>query len=171
MSAIYRYKCKERDKSGTGGSITLPTYHHSVKYKLDILRKNLNLRTTIDYNYFHSKGEEGGQGYQFSQSCAYTFHSFPVNASVQGSYFHTDDYDSRVYNYERGLLSTFYTPSFYGRGFRYSAVVRYDLNKACMLLAKFGQTIYQDRNSIGSGKDLIQGNKKSDLQVQFRLKF
>ncbi len=171
MYVSYRYKCKERDKSGTSGEITLPTYHHSVKYRLDISQRNLNLRTTIDYNHFHSKGEKGSEGFQLSQSCAYTFRSFPVNVSVQGSYFHTDDYDSRVYSFEKGLLNTFYTPSFYGKGFRYSTVIRYDLNKTCMLLAKLGQTVYQDRNSIGSGKDLIQGNKKSDLQVQLRLKF
>ncbi len=171
MSAIYRYKCKERDKSGTGGSITLPTYHHSVRYKLDISYKNLNLRTTMDYNYFHSKGEEGGQGFQFSQSCTYVFHLLPLSISAQATYFHTDDYDSRVYCYEKGLLNTFYTPSFYGKGFRYSTVIRYDLSKVFMFLVKFGETIYEDRNSIGSGKDLIQGNKKSDLQLQLRLKF
>ena len=39
-----------------------------------------------------------------------------------------------------------------------------------MLLVKFGQTIYQDRETIGSGNDLIQGNKKADLQMQLRIK-
>ena len=171
MYVSYRYKRKERDRSGTKGAITLPTFHHSARYRLDIAGRALKWRTTVDYNSFHSQGEEGSEGFQFSQSCAYTFHPLPLNVSVQGSYFHTDDYDSRVYNYERGLLYTFYTPSFYGRGFRYSAVIRCDLSKACMLLAKFGQTVYQDRSSIGSGKDLIAGNKKSDLQMQLRLKF
>ena len=32
-----------------------------------------------------------------------------------------------------------------------------------MFLVKFGQTIYEDRENIGSGNDLIQGNKKSRL--------
>lgn len=171
MYISYRYKCKERDKSGTKGSITLPTFHHSIRYRLDVSKKALRWRTTVDYNSFHLQGEEGSVGFQFSQSCAYAFRSIPLNSSIQVSYFHTDSYDARVYNYERGLLYTFYTPSFYGRGFRYSTVIRYDLSKSCMVLAKFGQTVYQDRNKIGSGKDLIPGNKKSDLQVQLRLKF
>ena len=171
MYVSYRYKCKERDKSGTKGAITLPTFHHSVRYRLNVSRKALEWCTTVDYNHFHLQGEEGSVGFQFSQSCAYAFRSIPLNSSIQVSYFHTDSYDARVYNYERGLLYTFYTPSFYGRGFRYSTVIRYDLSKSCMVLAKFGQTVYQDRNKIGSGKDLIPGNKKSDLQVQLRLKF
>ena len=64
-----------------------------------------------------------------------------------------------------------YIPSFYGKGFRYSAHLRYDLSKNFMFLAKFGQTVYQDRETIGSGNDEIPGNRKADLQMQLRIKF
>ena len=94
-----------------------------------------------------------------------------LKAQLQGSYFHTDDYDSRVYIPEKGLLYTFYTPFFQGRGVRFSAHVRYDLNEHWMLIAKFGETIYHDRNEIGSGNSLIASNTKSDLQLQLRIKF
>ena len=96
---------------------------------------------------------------------------FPLAISAQGTYFYTDDYDSRIYASEKGLLYTFYTPSYYGKGFRYSAHVRYDMNKTFMFLVKFGQTVYRNRKTIGSGNDLIEGNKKTDLQMQFRIKF
>ncbi len=72
---------------------------------------------------------------------------------------------------KKDLLYTFYTPSFYGRGIRYSAHIRCDLNKTFMFLVKFGQTVYQDRATIGSGNDLIEGNTKTDLQMQLRIKF
>ncbi|GAE85705.1 hypothetical protein JCM10512_4160 [Bacteroides reticulotermitis JCM 10512] len=90
---------------------------------------------------------------------------------VQGSYFSTDDYDSRVYAAEKGLLYTFFTPSFQGHGVRCSAHLRYDLNTHWMFIAKFGETIYSDRDEIGSGNDLIRGNKKADVQMQLRVKF
>lgn len=169
MYINYRYKRKERDVAGTNGKIILPAYHHRFRYRFTYSPDNLQLRTTVDYNHFHSQGQEGSQGYQFTQSCSYTF-SFPLKLSIQGTYFHADDYDSRIYASEKGLLYTFYTPSFYGQGFRFSACVRYDMNKVFMLLVKFGQTIYQDRETIGSGNDLIQGNKKADLQMQLRIK-
>ncbi|WP_288241161.1 helix-hairpin-helix domain-containing protein [uncultured Bacteroides sp.] len=169
MYINYRYKRKERDVAGTNGKVILPTYYHRLRYRLTYSPDNLQLRTTVDYNHFHSQGREGSQGYQLTQSCSYVF-SFPLKLSVQGTYFHTDDYDSRIYASEKGLLYTFYTPSFYGQGFRFSACARYDMNKAFMLLVKFGQTIYQDRETIGSGNDLIQGNKKADLQMQLRIK-
>ena len=160
----------------TGGKVTLPVYHHKFRCRLTYMPKGFVCRTTVDYNHFRQqdgKGYEfeGKQGWQCIQSCAYTFSGFPLAVSVQGTYFHTDDYDSRIYASEKGLLYTFYTPSFYGRGFRYSAHVRYDLNKTFMFLVKFGQTVYQDRATIGSGNDLIEGNKKTDLQMQLRIKF
>lgn len=170
MYINYRYKRKERDVTGTSGEVILPTHHHRLRYRLTYSPDNLQLRTTVDYNHFHSRGQVASQGYQFTQSCSYAF-SFPLKVSLQGTYFHTDDYDSRVYASERGLLYTFYTPSFSGQGFRFSALARYDVNKAFMFLIKFGQTIYQDRDEIGSGNDLIKSNRKADLQMQLRVKF
>ena len=170
MYINYRYKQKERDVTGTSGKVILPTFHHRTRYRLIYTPATWKLQTTIDYNHFHSQDKPAGQGYQCTQSLAYSFPSFPLAISVQGTYFHTDDYDSRIYASERGLLYTFYTPSFYGRGFRYSAYLRYDLNKNFMFLVKFGQTNYQDRDVIGSGNDLIEGSRKTDLQMQFRIK-
>lgn len=170
MYANYRYKRKERDVTGTGGAVILPTYQHRFRYRLTYSPGNFEWRTTADYNHFHSQGREASQGYQLTQSGSYAF-SFPLRVSMQGTYFCTDDYDSRVYASEKGLLYSFYTPSFYGRGFRFSAYARYDVNEDLMFLVKFGQTIYQDRETIGSGNDLIRGNKKADLQMQLRIKF
>lgn len=171
MYANYRLKCKERDVTGSGGETILPTRHHKVRYRLNYTQGLWSLRTTADYNRFVQAPLQYSQGWQVTQMCGVQLPSFPLAVTLQGTYFHTDDYDSRVYAYEKGLLYTFYTPSFYGRGFRFSAHLRYDFRDWLMLIAKFGQTLYQDRKEIGSGNDLIRGNKKSDLQVQVRLKF
>ena len=171
MYANYRFKRKERDVTGSGGETILPTYHHKVRYRLSYAQGMWSLRTTADYNRFVQAPLQYSQGWQVTQMCGVRLPSLPLAVSLQGTYFHTDDYDSRVYAYEKGLLYTFYTPSFYGRGFRFSAHLRYDFRDWLMLIAKFGQTIYQDRDEIGSGNDRIRGNKKSDLQIQVRLKF
>ena len=172
MYANYRYKRRERDVTGTGGEVILPTHHHKVRWRADWRPAAAwQLCTTVDYNHFHSQGLRGSQGWQCTQRVGYAWPGFPCTVSVQGTYFHTDDYDARVYAYEKGLLYTFYTPSFSGRGCRWSAHVRCDLNRWFTLLAKLGQTVYTDRREIGSGRDLIPGNKKMDLQMQLRMKF
>lgn len=170
--AFYRYKQKERDVLHSSNRVTLPTFQHNFRLRLNYdLLSFLLLRSTFDYNHFHFKYNKGSQGVQFTQMASLTFPSFPVQVIGQGSYFLTDDYDSRVYIYERGLFYTFYTPCFQGKGFRMSATVRYDMNKHWMFLLKIAETVYLDRNKIGTGDDLIVGNKKADLQVQVRFKF
>lgn len=172
MYLNYRYKQKERDLAGTNGEITLPTYHHRLRYRLNYSPGHLfTFRTTADYNRFHSLGKQPGQGYQITQMMTCSFPHFPLKAALQGSYFHTDNYDTRVYVAEKGLLYTFYTPSFQGKGLRMAVNLRYDIHPHWMVIVKFGETLYYDRNEIGSGYDLIASNKKADLQMQLRLKF
>ena len=172
MYLKYRYKRKERDWTGSKGSLTLPIFHHQLRYRLNYsLGDVLSSRTTLDYNHFHSQDRAANIGYQVTQMISSQLPWARLFADVQGSYFFTEDYDSRVYASESGLLYTFYTPSFQGRGFRCSVRLRYELNKHWLFITKFGETVYLDRNEIGSGNDLICGNKKADVQMQLRIKF
>ena len=172
MYLKYRYKQKERDLTGSKGTLTLPIFHHQLRYRLNYsLNDVFSSRTTLDYNHFHSQDRAATKGYQVTQMISSQLPLTRLFADVQGSYFCTDDYDSRVYVSEKGLLYTFYTPSFQGRGFRCAVRLRYELNKHWLFITKFGETIYLNRNEIGSGNDLIYGNKKADIQMQLRIKF
>ena len=172
MYLKYRYKQKERDLTGSKGTLTLPIFHHQLRYRLNYsLNDVFSSRTTLDYNHFHSQDRAATKGYQVTQMISSQLPWTRLFADVQGSYFCTDDYDSRVYVSEKGLLYTFYTPSFQGRGFRCAVRLRYELNKHWLFITKFGETIYLNRNDIGSGNDLIYGNKKADIQMQLRIKF
>ena len=172
MYLKYRYKQKERDLTGSKGTLTLPIFHHQLRYRLNYsLNDVFSSRTTLDYNHFHSQDRAATKGYQVTQMISSQLPWTRLFADVQGSYFCTDDYDFRVYVSEKGLLYTFYTPSFQGRGFRCAVRLRYELNKHWLFITKFGETIYLNRNEIGSGNDLIYGNKKADIQMQLRIKF
>lgn len=166
MFVNYRYKRKERDVSGTKGDLILPTHQHQVRYRLSYQTDKVLLRTTADFNTFYQLANS--YGWQVTQLAGWKLWKLALN--VQGTYFHTDDYDSRVSGYEKGLLYTFYSPSFSGHGFRYSSHLRLDLGKAFMFIAKFSHTHYLDRPSIGSGNEQINGPDKCDLQLQVRVK-
>lgn len=164
----YRFKRKERDVTGTSGKEILPTAQHRFRYRVMYSSTNLTARLTADLNTFRQK--ETSKGFQITQLISYSPNHIPLTASLQGTYFNTDSYDSRVYVYEKGLLNTFYTPSFNGEGFRYSAQFRFDAGKTLMIIAKIGQTKYLDRKTIGTGNDLINSSSKTDVQLQLRLK-
>ncbi|WP_294626972.1 helix-hairpin-helix domain-containing protein [uncultured Bacteroides sp.] len=172
MNFKYRYKQKERDLAGSKPALTLPFFHHQLRYRLNYSAGEVfSSRTTLDYNHFHSQDRAADTGYQVTQLLSSRLPWARLFADVQGSYFSTDSYDARVYASEKGLLYTFSTPSFQGNGFRCSIRVRYEPNKHWLFIAKFGETIYLDRHEIGSGNDLIRGNKKADVQMQLRIKF
>ena len=142
MYLKYRYKQKERDLTGSKGTLTLPIFHHQLRYRLNYsLNDVFSSRTTLDYNHFHSQDRAATKGYQVTQMISSQLPWTRLFADVQGSYFCTDDYDSRVYVSEKGLLYTFYTPSFQGRGFRCAVRLRYELNKHWLFITKFGETI------------------------------
>jgi hypothetical protein len=175
MQMFIRYRYKHKDKNYTDGhknKSVRTLYHHRLSYQITyLLPAKVSLRSTIDYNRIYPEGVSAVQGFHVVQAVSYSFPVFPLRLEVQGSFFKTDDYASRGCAFEKGLLYTFYTPSFYGEGVRFAAFLRYDLNKHWMLIAKYGQTTYFDREEIGSGNDLIEGNKKGDLQLQLRIKF
>ena len=69
------------------------------------------------------------------------------------------------------MLYSLSLPSFYGKGIRTSLHVRYDFNKYLTAFVKISQSKYMDRDEIGTGLEMIAGNKKSDMNMQIRYKF
>lgn len=173
MLIRYQYKQKEKNYTDENKIKTIrPIYQHRFRYRMNYTPfSRLTLRFTFDYNSVYPQGVTPSRGFQLVQMAGYSFSNIPLKLEIQGGYFRTDDYTSRVYAYEKGLLYTFYTPSFYGEGIRLTAHLRWDIHKNCLLIAKYGQTTYFDKEEIGSGNDLIKDNKKQDLQLQLRIKF
>lgn len=88
MYLKYRYKQKERDWTGSKGTLTLPIFHHQLRYRLNYsLGDVLSSRTTLDYNHFHSQDRAANKGYQVTQMISSQLPWARLFADVQGSYF------------------------------------------------------------------------------------
>lgn len=109
-------------------------------------------------------------GWMVSQSAGYKYgERLECNAGV--GYFRTQDYDSRIYTYERGMLYDFSFPMFYGEGMRFFLHLRTKLIKNLQLICKVATTKYFDRDKISSGHQEINDSKKTDLEIQAKWKF
>lgn len=126
-----------------------------------------SFRSQIDGT--HSDASVISKGWMFSQRMGCSLPWLKLNASA--GYFNTDDYPSRVYIYEPGLLYTMSFGSFYGKGMRYALSAKVNLKEHLLLMAKLGLTHYFDRNHISSGLQEIQGSTQADLEVQLKWKF
>jgi len=85
--------------------------------------------------------------------------------------FNTQDFDSRIYAYENDILYYYFIPAYYYKGSRMYFNVRYQFKKWLDIWFKIGQWMYDNRPTVGSGNDEIQGNTKTDFRLQVRFSF
>ena len=134
---------------------------------VSMLRKNWNARTSLDY--VMSQKEERSQGYMVSENLGYQWRWLRLAGSL--GYFHTSDYESRIFVYEPGLLYQMSFGNYYGEGMRYALVARSEISSHLLLIAKLGITDYFDRDHISSGYQEIVGSSQTDLEIQLKWKW
>lgn len=173
LSMRYRLRKKERDNSEKTALTDCTEQRARVIFSLKPA-ETLEMKTQVDManvNYLQTD-----KGYAVSQMITLSSpdkvdNTFKYSCHASFTYFNSDGYNSRLYVYERGPLYSFYVPSFYGEGIRYTLMFRANVHSRLTLTAKLGVTDYFDRAAIGSGNQMIDGSSQADLDLQVRWKF
>lgn len=166
VSSRYRFKIRQYDNDDKTDLIDKT--EHRCRLSAEYSARRWGARTQADAVF--SEYKKPSRGWMISQHVnAGIMERLDVSASA--CYFDTDDYDSRLYTYERGMLHSVYFPSFYGRGIRYSFFARADVSRSLMLCAKLGTTDYFDRDHIGSGRQQVDRSAATDMEMQVRFRF
>ncbi|MBP9636756.1 MAG: helix-hairpin-helix domain-containing protein [Bacteroidaceae bacterium] len=168
---IASYRSKKKEKNYTSPEdktkAVLPYLTHRIKLQLNHAFNSIyTSKTSYQNMQVGTQGISPSRGWLMSETISYKSRSKRVTFDCTYATFHTDGYASRIASYERGVLYSFYTPSFYGKGTRLAFMMRYNLSPKWTCYVKYGQTIYSDRESIGSGLEQIDGKKKADLSLQ-----
>ena len=173
MFIKYTYKNKAQNYTfSSNKKYVIPYIRQRIHYQLSYaLNKQLQLKTYIDGTFTTHWKQESANGYLLGLSGKWGREHFPIHLSLSGAWFNTDNFETRSYVYEPGLLYAYSMYSFYGKGTRLSANMNVTLGKNIVLQTKWGWTHYFDRNYIGSGLEEIRGSNKTDLQLQIRLKW
>jgi hypothetical protein len=69
------------------------------------------------------------------------------------------------------VLFSYSIPGFFDNGFRYYCNLNYDVNRKLTVWLRWAQTVYRNKNVIGSGLDEIAGNRRSEIKLQGLYKF
>lgn len=163
-----RYRARIRYRNNEKNKAIIRHTAHSLRMKADYpLLPFLSTSTQADFTLVNYKGRS--HGYMVSQSVNTEWKW--LKATLSANLFHTDDYESRIYAYERGPLHSFAFPSYYGYGLRYALFVRADISDELMTIVKIGVTDYFDRAVISSSLQQINASSKADVEVQLRYKF
>lgn len=95
--------------------------------------------------------------------------SWVIDGRIQ--YYHTDNYDVRIYAMERDLPTYNAMPSFYGSGWRLYGMVRYRINKSYSLWLKIAGNLKPESSSLGTGYNAIVGSRNTEIRLQTQILF
>jgi len=94
-----------------------------------------------------------------------------LKISSRWTFFETDSFDARLFQYEHDLPGMLTNRALFGRGSRWYLLIRYHPFSSMMLSFKFAETYRDDVTVIGSGADQIPGNRSRKFGLQLDLKF
>lgn len=170
----YRRQVKPRNgDEALGGVLALvdarqDNYRFNASYKVS---RGVTLRTRVEHVDYQRGDGQVQHGFMLYQDIIHR----PMRGSLQFTgrvmLFATDSYDARLYAFESDVPGVFSLPPISGRGMKWYTMVRWRVRRGVDLWARYGITMYTDRESIGSGMDEIYGPDRSDLKLELRLKF
>jgi hypothetical protein len=169
--ARYRHEVKSQNAQGLDSVFNIPMALPRQNGRLHLeyaFNSTITLRARTEYVMYGNKQEGRETGISsYVEGIAKTNSRFSANLRLH--YFDTDSYNSRIYAYESDLLYHYYIPAFYDHGFRYYLRLNWDVNKRLSCWLRWAQTLYKSMETIGSGLDEIDGNRKTEAAFQVRL--
>jgi hypothetical protein len=139
-----------------------------VNYKMNT---TISFRNRIELAWYDKNGKNSEKGFLALFDFIFSPLVKPYSSTIRVQYFETGGYNSRLYAYENDVLYSYSIPVFFDKGFRYYLLVSYAITKHFLLWFRWAQTIYQSKNSLGSGLDTILGSTRSEIKLQARLAF
>lgn len=136
------------------------------------LNKVLSLRNRVEYLHVDLPEGNSENGWLIYQDLVFK-PKWPARYQFKMRYalFDTDGYDSRIYAYEHDVLYSFSVPAYYYKGSRAYLIVGYDITKWSDITVRFAQTYYANQKTNGSALNTIDGRTRSELKVQYRVRF
>ncbi len=172
LKFLVKTESKDVDYSIESTKTDITAVSKNTKYRFDfsyVLTEQVELKNRLELSGF-SLEKENEQGTVFYQDVRYKPKNLPFRIYLRYSLFNTQGYASRIYTYENDVLYTFNIPALFDTGLRYYTMVKWEASRNISFWVRFSRTTYRDREKISSGDNEIQGNNKSDIKLQLRLK-
>lgn len=162
----YQYK-KNQYKSSEGKH--LHPYRQSIRLSAVYSPQFLTLQTNVYGTFVKQENNKLSQGFLVSQKIGFNKRNWHITGLI--AYFHTDDYNSRIYQYTPNVVYAHSFSQFYGHGIHGDLVGRMRIAKFLELSLRYSLTHYFDRSEISSNAERIASSSKNDVTIQGRFYF
>lgn len=171
IDLTYKAESKYRNISGIPTPLyqTLKGIKRNCQLKISFkLNEYLTFQTRMLGNLYRFN-ENTTLGYSISQDILLIKSRFQIKTRL--AYFYSDDYINRHYLYEHDVLYAYSMTTYNGHGFRGYVLFKYSPVRILDFWIKTSIFQYLDTENIGSGINMIPGNKKAEIKCQVRIKF
>lgn len=172
----YRLKSKQQDvKIGNNATQLYYATRHNLRVQWNYrLNEQFLLKTTATGVYCINPSSPDEIGYLLTQHLRWERQMMHIRgkqrADLSLTYFHTDSYASKIYTNEPSLLYTLGMTSLFYQGVKAIALYSTNISSRLSLTCKFTATKYFNRDTIGTGLEMINASHKEDIQLQVRWK-
>jgi hypothetical protein len=167
-----RYKSKtiEKNQLVANEPLSIPSTHQKDQLRMQFSSKQdvWSVKTTLEGNDYTKNGERS-YGMVLAQDLGLeTGRAFSMQ--IHFVLFRAENYENRIYLWEKSLPGSFNMPMLYGEGCRFSIYAKYDLNAMSFRL-KLGDSLMSGQTTVGEGLEQISGNRRTDILMQYSLRF
>lgn len=168
-----RCKFSEKQKNGsTSQPINFLVNVHQTNYRFNIsykISKAITLQNRLEYIEYQKENNIPEKGFLMYQDINYKSMKSPVSFNLRYTLFDTDSYNSRLYAYQNDIMYVYSIPAHFYRGATVYFNCQYRLLKIMDIWMGYHLTMYDNRNTIGTGLDEIAGSNKSEIKMQVRI--
>lgn len=176
FDAYFRIKRQDKPENFPGDDVAInglqdvvqTNYRFNIKFKAS---KAFTLTSRIEYVTLEKESTGLQEGFIAYEDVSYKPMKSKLALSLRYVLFDTDSYDTRIYAYENDVLYAYSIPSYYYRGSKYYILLHYSIMRGIDCWVRFGQTIYDNQQTVGSGLDVINGPQKTEVKAQIRFQF
>ena len=176
LQSYFQYKIETKERNAVGSNDKVIPIHRYYKQNFRLhtgyhIDPDFEYRFRAEYVSWKEKEKEiNKNGFLIYHDLIFKPIGKPFSFTARLAYFNTEDFDTRLYAYENDLTYNYGIPAYYNRGWRYYLNTRYKFRNVS-LEARLSRTTLNDQNTIGSGLNEIDGNKRTDIKLQARLSF
>ena len=169
-----RYFREQKETKTAGEPIMMNTTNSLQKIRLNLdvqVNDQWSLKSRAEFSGFDAENEGDEQGMLFLQDLKYKASRVPLSCQLRFLWFDTDGYNSRLYAYENDLLYNYSVPALSGKGVRTYLNAQINISPKTEIWLKLARTQYFDQQTIGSGLEKIEGDRRTEIKFQIRFRF
>ncbi|WP_439183084.1 helix-hairpin-helix domain-containing protein [Carboxylicivirga taeanensis] len=172
-SVYLRYKSTQKEINDTQSQ-----QHYTItNYQKDNIRAfyafspddKWRFQTQLEHAVYE-KQEQTSRGWTAFQDIRYKAGK-QLSASLRYIVFDIDDYNSRIYSYEPDVLYAFTIPAYLHKGTRLIGNISFSPLPGLRIWGRLAHTTYANQQEIGTGNQLIKGNKLTEWKLQLQYRF